>query len=368
MHFQFLIAAGLLLLSNRLTAQTAPANPPLPSDPASWRMEKVTEGVYAFIAPDGVTPIVSGNSVVVIGDSAVLVIDTGQFPSMARHQIGEIRKLTGKPVRYIVNTHWHPDHWLGNREYQKAFPGVTIISTPATREQMSTRALRFITPKYAADTRDMVVKMVAAGKRPDGTPYGEIEKQYFDAALTQFRGFVAELEQADPTLPALLFKDEIVLSLGGREAQVKFLGRGNTGGDAVVYLADSKTLITGDLVVYPFPYGIGSFIGEWIETMQRLASIDATSIVPGHGAVQHDKNYIGLVTQVLQSLQTQVQAAVRDSLSLADARKRLDLNQFRDRMCGQNPWCQFGFDGNFVRPAVGRAYREAKEGRLEDER
>ncbi|HEX9895914.1 MAG TPA: MBL fold metallo-hydrolase [Gemmatimonadales bacterium] len=324
-------------------------------------------GICAFIAPDGVTPLVSGNSIVVVGDSSVLVIDTGQFPSMARHQISEIRRLTPKPVRYIVNTHWHPDHWLGNGEYQKAFPAAVILSTTHTRDEMRGRAMRFITPKSAADTRDAVVKMVDAGKRADGTPYSEIEKQYYGAALTQFRTYVTELEQTGITLPTLLFRDEIVLSLGGREAEVKFLGRGNTGGDAVVYLPDTKTLITGDLLVYPFPYGIGSFIGEWIDTMQRLATIDAVAIIPGHGAVQRDGQYIGVVTELLQRLQTQVRAAVADSLSLPDTRKLVDLGRYRSRLCGENPWCQFGFDRNFVRPAVGRAYREAKEGKLRDE-
>ena len=361
------LIAALLFAPLPVLAQRAGQNAPLPSDPANWRTEKTSEGVYAFIAPDGVTPIVSGNTIVIVGDSSVLVVDPGQFPSMARHQIGEIRRLTSRPVRYVVNTHWHPDHWLGNGEYARAFPGVTFIATPHTREQMVSRAVRFITPKYASETRDAVVRMVQGGKRGDGTPYSEIERLYYGAALTQFTAYVAELQSARVTLPELLFRDEVVLSLGGRDAQVKFLGRGNTGGDAVVFLPDSRTLITGDLLVHPFPYGIGSFIGEWIDTMKLLAAIDAGTIIPGHGAVQRDRSYLQQVTELLETLQSQVRAAVRDSLSLADTRTRVDLSQFKARFCGDNVWCQFGFDGNFLRPALARAYQEAREGRLKDE-
>ena len=91
---------------------------------------------------------------------------------------------------------------------------------------MLSRAVRFSTPKYASDTRDAVVKMVEGGKRPDGTRYSDIERLYYGAALTQFTAYVSELESARVTLPNLLFRDEIILSLGGREAQVKFSGPG----------------------------------------------------------------------------------------------------------------------------------------------
>jgi cyclase len=351
----------------QLHARQAPAGPPLPSDPASWRLETVAPGVYAFIAPNGVTPIVSGNVVVVVGDDGVLVVDTGQFPTIARHQIAEIRRLTPKPVRYVVNTHWHPDHWLGNGEYRKAFPGAVLIGTPNTRELMRTKAEPFISPKYAADTRDVVDQMVEGGKRRDGTPYTDIERRYYGAALTQFRGFVSELEQAEAVRPSVLFRDDLSLMLGEREVQLKFLGRGNTGGDAVVFVPDSKVLITGDLLVHPFPYGIGSFITEWIETMGRLDSLDAAVIVSGHGAVQRDESYLRTVTALLQALWTQSESAAKEGLSLEDTRKRVTLTDWRERLCGTDEWCRFGYDNNFIRPAVARAYRESKEGRLKDE-
>jgi glyoxylase-like metal-dependent hydrolase (beta-lactamase superfamily II) len=110
-----------------------PTWPAFPEDPKSHTWEKVGDGVYAFISPIGITPLVTGNSLVVIGDESVLVVDTGEFPSSARAEIAEIRRLTPLPVRHVVTTHWHPDHWIGNDEFKRAYPGASFISTESTR-------------------------------------------------------------------------------------------------------------------------------------------------------------------------------------------------------------------------------------------
>src|SRR5689334_21294840 len=109
------IAPLLVCLFACRHAAAAPAirNPALPSDPSAWRWEQVGKDVYAMIAPEGVTPIVSGNAVVIVGDDGVLVVDTTQLPSTARVLVDHIKHVTDKPVRFVVDTHWHPDHWTG---------------------------------------------------------------------------------------------------------------------------------------------------------------------------------------------------------------------------------------------------------------
>ncbi|MDQ6829878.1 MAG: MBL fold metallo-hydrolase [Gemmatimonadota bacterium] len=86
----------------------------------SYQTVKVADGIYAFITPEERSGFQAGNSVAVIGDDGVLIVDSGNLP-VTRRQIAELRKLTDKPVRYLVNTHWHPDHNLGNAEYRAAF-------------------------------------------------------------------------------------------------------------------------------------------------------------------------------------------------------------------------------------------------------
>jgi cyclase len=94
---------------------------------------KVADGIYTFVAPEPYAPIVSGNSTVIIGDEGALVVDSGMYPSRAKAMIAEIRQWTDKPVRVLVNTHWHWDHLNGNRVYRETFPDITILSTETTR-------------------------------------------------------------------------------------------------------------------------------------------------------------------------------------------------------------------------------------------
>ena len=340
---------------------------PSAADPAAYQQVKVAEGIQAFLSPEGVTPIVSGNSVVIVGEDGALVVDTGQFPSVTRQHIAAIRRFTSKPVRYIVNTHWHPDHWLGNAEYLKAFPGVVILGTANTRQMADTKARQFITTGYADSALAYVKGLLAEGKHEDGSPLSPIELGYYTCALQQFEVYRAELLAVKPILPQVTFKDGLTLHLGGLDVQVFCPGRGNTGGDAVVYVPSRKTLVTGDLVVAPFPYGSGSFIGEWIQALKRLAALDVDTLVPGHGPVMQDRVYLNQVVDLLSSIQGQVRQAVDQGLTLKATQQAIQVDGYRKAMCGDDPWRLFGFMGNFLRPAVERAYREAKAGPLQDE-
>jgi len=304
----------------------------------SYETVKIADGVFTFVAPDARLPLVSGNSTVIIGDDGVLVVDSGHFPSLTRKMIGEIRAATNQPVRYLVNTHWHPDHFTGNAAYREAFPGVTVISTEPTRAQTEkgwtyndTDRLQKAVPRI----RDMVAK----GVKPDGQQLSANDRKFYDEELAELDLAIREWTGVKHVLPDAVFDRQLTLHLGKREVDVMFLGRGNTMGDAVVYVPDTKTLITGDLLVNPSPYCYGSFFTEWIEVLQKLNAMDATTIVPGHGAIEHDKQY-------LQSI---------------------DLAEFRRQMAGDDYYQNRIFDDSVMRAGLERAYREAKEGPLKDE-
>src|SRR5687767_4641122 len=157
----------LVLLSAARTAGSGEAG----DVTRDYELVKVADGIHAFIAPEPLTGVVNGNSTVIIGDNGVVVVDTGQFPTLAERQIAEIRKLTDKPVRAIINTHWHWDHSLGNAAYRDAFPGASIISTPFTREFIATYTPGFL--QRMTGQGDKLIEQLSAqlksGKRRDGT-------------------------------------------------------------------------------------------------------------------------------------------------------------------------------------------------------
>ncbi len=341
--------------------------PPAPENPRSHKWVEVAPGVHAFISPPGVTPIVSGNSLVIVGDDGVAVVDSGQFPSLARAEIEAIRRITPKPVRFLVNTHWHPDHWLGNAEFKAAYPGIAIIATQNTRTLAEAKGFGSTTPAYAKDTLAFVEKLLADAASGKAPPLSDVQRAYFEFAVPQFRRLGAEVADVQRVLPDVVFRDGLDLHLGKRVVEVRFAGRGNTGGDAIVYVPDAKVLATGDLLVSPFPYGAGSFYSEWIVTLKKLAAMDAAVIVPGHGEVQSDKRYLERVIALLESAVRQVGTEARNGATLDEVRRKVRLQDEETAFCGADAWCRHGFRGNFANYAVERIYREAKEGPLTGE-
>ena len=98
------------------------------------------------------------------------------------------------------------------------------------------------------------------------------------------------------------------IDLGNREVQVKFLGRGNTNGDTVVYLPRERIVMTGDLVVNPIPFFYDGYPTEWIKTLQNLSQLDADTVVPGHGPILHGKSQLYLIRDMMQSAVDQMNA------------------------------------------------------------
>jgi cyclase len=323
---------------------------------------KVADGVYAFITVESNNAIVSGNSVAIIGDDGVLVVDSGNFPSETRRIIAEIRQLTPLPVRYLVHTHWHRDHTDGDSEYRAAFPNVVIISTPYTRKMIADVAMKNLEEeiKEGPDYAKYLRKVAQDGKGSSGRTLTDEEKNYSKEFADSIEAAVVEFKQVKLLLPDETFEQELDFHLGKREVQVKFLGRGNTGGDAVIYVPDAKVVMAGDLLVYPTPYAFDSYLTDWIQTLGKLKAIGATTIVPGHGPLQHNNDYIALVSSLLQSVNSQVQQSVKQNLSLDDTRKKVDVASFEKQFVGDNPNRQRNFEAYFLRIAVERAYKEAK--------
>src|SRR5262249_5680158 len=161
----------------------------------------------------------------------------------------------------------------------------------------------------------MMQERLDTGKKKDGTPLRPVDKQHYQDLLEDAKDFIPELQQATYTAPNQTFEQAVTVYLGKRQVSVMFLGRGNTMGDAVVYVPDAKVLATGDLVVAPTPYSFGSFLTEWVDTLKKLEALGATTIVPGHGDVQHDTTYINQLIALFQATTAQVKQCVAQGLS-----------------------------------------------------
>ena len=352
----------LLFAAVMVSAQTQ-----LPTVFTSYETVKLADGIYAFIPAEDAGAFVSGNSVLIVGSGGALVVDSGHVPSVTKKMIAEITRLTDKPVRFLVNTHWHPDHVSGNSLYRDQWPDVAIVSTPGTQFELTRPDSLYDDLTEMNKYMPIIEQALASGKGQGGKPLTDGDRSYYTEVLAEAKFMQPELKQTPKAPPTVTFDKQMVVDLGRRKVEISFLGRGNTGGDAVIYVPDAKVLMTGDLLVAPTPFAIGSFIDEWIVTMKTLAAIDATTIVPGHGPVEHDKQYMLFVTQALESLSQQAHTAVKQGMTQEQFQKSVDMAKFRVAMAGNDQTRGNNFDQYFVAPGSARAYREAKEGPLKDE-
>lgn len=355
--FLFLAAATLAAGSSYVTTERS--------------VTKIAEGVYVIIHKDAVFeggP--QGNTTVVVGDRGVLVVDACFLTSSAREDIAEIQRLTSKPVRYLVNTHFHLDHNAGNSAYMEAFPGLEIIAHTETRKLMDAR-----NPRGAADIasptgRPSTVilpswkKELETGKDDDGKPLSAEYMARLPIRIAQEESEIADYKTFKYQPPTMTFDHELALDLGDREVQLKHWGRGHTPGDVFVYLPQEQILITGDLLAYPVPYMRMTFPHEWVEVLRRMSRMEAKFIVPGHGIILQDKTHMNDVIALLDSVIKQVHEQAPHVSRLEDL--HIDIESFRKKMTGGNAVDE-GFWNRIVNPGmidginqgvVGRAYAE----------
>lgn len=296
---------------------------------------KVAEGVYSIRHADAPDTNPQGNTTVIIGERAVLVVDSSYLAASAREDLADIRRWTDKPVRYVLNTHWHPDHQRGNSVYVDAFADVAIVAHPETARLMAS---------YDAANRERYPRRLQAmkealAKKPDA----ELQK------TVEGRGRVlADLERSRLQLPTLTFENELTLDLGNRSVEIRHTGIGDTRGDAWAYLPQEQILVTGDVLVAPVPYFFAGYPAGLAQTLRRLLDLEVKAIVPGHGDVMHDKTYMRAVLAMIETTVGQVNAAVVriGSLSarLEDVRPQIDVAEYRRRFAGDDPHNQEYFD------------------------
>ncbi|MGH7275255.1 MAG: MBL fold metallo-hydrolase [Nitrospiria bacterium] len=207
-------------------------------------LKKVTEHCYMF------RNVV--NSGIIVTDEGVAVVDTQINAPMARRMLAAIRTLTDAPIRYVINTHYHWDHWAGNDVFKET--GATLICGNLTREFMQRRSWR-------------------------------------QRAFLRSRGFA--IPEQDPALPEKTFDEKLTLQLGSVPIHLMFLGRAETDDATAVFLPTEKCVMSGDtLMTGSFPILGQPVMCEglsedraWIKTLQRLKALSPDKIIPGHGSL-----------------------------------------------------------------------------------
>jgi cyclase len=333
------------------------------ADPVVQKVQ-IADGIYQFITPpDGYVP--NGNSVVIVNENDVLVFDTSTRPSTSRAVLAQIKTITNKPkpVRYVVNSHWHPDHWSGNEVYAQEFPNLEVIATEETRQFMLNMANAW-PPLYTAELRQDqadVDKELSTGKQSDGTTLTAEQRQKDEGELQLEREFITEALKVRRIYPTLTYGDQLTLYHGGRE--FRFISMvGDARGNTVLYLPREKILVTGDLLSFPVPYYTPP-LSQHAKSLRMLGQFDADVIIPGHGPAWHDKTYLNLELALFDSITGQVRRAVQQGLvTVEEVQKTVNLDDLRAKFTHDDQDLNKKFR-RYANGMIENAYREARDGK-----
>ncbi len=318
----FVAAAGLAVLVStrlgRVAAQEAGRPVGATYTGKAFTFNEVVPGVYHAVGTGALA--VGCNASVIVNADDVMVIDTNLSPGAAWALREEVKALTPKPVRYVVNTHWHWDHAHGNQIYG---PDVTVIGHEYTRaklaagDSMRGRSYEmFITTGLPARIADLKAKLAAAPAAGRATL--ESQLAIAETQLAGSKGLV-------PTPPTLTFTDHLTLTRGGREIRLLYLGRAHTGGDIVVFLPKERVVITGDLLVEGTSYIGDGFLADWPATLDRLRALDFDITLPGHGTAFRGKAKIDHFQAYLRDFRQQAEALHKAGVPAEAAAAKMDM-------------------------------------------
>jgi glyoxylase-like metal-dependent hydrolase (beta-lactamase superfamily II) len=276
--FAFLLVAGLLFSGPPAAAQASP--PP--------EVKKVTNDLYFFFDFSG------SNSVFLVTEEGVLVIDTRTHPRDGRDLLDRIRKVTDKPVKWIINSHFHGDHYMGNSVFKEL--GATFVA-----QEETARIMQRVHPKEMA-------------RRVDG-----------------FRSRGDDPAAVKLVLPDVTFDSKMTINLGGREVRLFYLGPGQQAGDTFIQFPHARVLFTpGAFAKHSMPNMLFTpSVDNWIKLLDQVALMDIDTILPAHGDIATRADVKELAAMLADEYAT-VKDAVSRGVTLEQATTTLTLPQYKD--------------------------------------
>ena len=364
------IALAGVVFAAVVAARAGPGEDRPPCDGATcggfdWQV--LGDGLYAAIRREPAGLLEHANSLVIVNDLDVVVVDSQMTPSATRELIRAISKITTRPVRYVVNTHWHDDHMFGNAAYAAAYPGVEFVSSADTRDDFETlgrdnrRQFVAALPGEMELLRRHLESGTALNWRElgsDGPPLDDATRRSLASSVEQAVQFLAEVSGTATVSPSVTVDTQMVLVRGTREIRILCIGQGHTRNDVVVWLPKEGVLASGDVVSAITPMASATAdLAIWARALDRLIALGPRTIVPGHGAVQSGDALLHRTKALLGAVLDRTTAAYRPGATLAEVRRDVQLDDLRRAWSAADPMRELLFAMFFEEPAIASVYR-----------
>jgi glyoxylase-like metal-dependent hydrolase (beta-lactamase superfamily II) len=304
------VLAGLAVSAIAFHAQT-------PSPQAAYKFTEIVSGVYSAMGTGSMN--VGSNSAVIVNRDDVMIVDSHISPESGWAMLQELKTITDKPVRILINTHFHYDHTNGNQAFP---PGVDIIGHEFTRRKLTGEILE---KGMFADLLKGLPKQVddlSARAASEADPAARTRLQQQVGVQTAFANSLKELKVTPPNVTLV---DRMTIFRGDREIRLLYVGHGHTGGDVVVYLPRERVLCSGDLLVHDVANLIDGYVNEWPDALEQLRPLDFVDVIPGHGDPFKGKERIDWFQAYLRDLWKQGSALHEQKVPAVEAARRIDM-------------------------------------------
>lgn len=329
---------------------------------ANFRVEQIAKGVYALLRNDPPGLMCDGNSGFIVNDDHVIVVDA---PESSREVIKAIKKITDKPVKYVINTHWHDDHIIGNQVYKEAYPNVEFIAHSSALTYLPEQGLknRNAMLQSAPGGLAYIKTLLEKGESFGGGKITEEEKESIKSDIKLVEQYLEVVPKAEIILPTKTFQDSLTLESKNRIVKLISFGGGHTAADIIVYLPNEKIVFSGDLVIHPIPLvgGEQSLIKEWSRSLNKIIDLNSNAIIPGHGDVLCKTDYLKQMSSLFDFIYNEVNRFVNEGKTLEEIRKQIVLDEFKKQFAGDSKLKQILFDYYVKGPAVTAAYKEVSK-------
>lgn len=334
-------------------------------DVRPFAAREISPEVHLLSTPaDYYGPVVGNVSIIEQRDGFVLV-DTGLTAANGRAIVNYVRARSNKPVKAVVITHWHNDHPQGASAIREAWPTARVIATGETRKGMLGPALGEMVglepgEQYVAKARELNAQQQEALDKLIADPATAPDRvERAKRMKVDFAAFAESYGGTHMQAPTETFDKELRIDDPAVPVEVKFLGRANTAGDAVVWLPRQRIVMSGDMVVWPTPFGFFSFPGDWVQTLGRLKGLGYKTLIPGHGEPQTDTVYIDRLIGSIEDIRAQVGPLAKQGLPLEEVMKRTDFSRYRD-IFGTTDRAKTLFKAYWTDPMTENAWKEAR--------
>lgn len=317
-----------------VSAEVARANP------FAYSFQQLAPGVWAAIREDPFELPQEGNAVFVVTGKGVVLFDAGGSPAMGEAIVAKVRSVTHQPITHVVLSHWHGDHMRGLQAIRAAFPKAIVIAHPFSRDFIVSTQERWLKRRetMVPNIEKALSNALASNQDLSGRPLIPAERAWLENGQSITAELDRENKRTTYVIPDTTVQDRLILSLGSREIRFLHPGRAHTAGDLVMWLPKEGVVATGDIVTAPVPLMTSPYVRDYVATLDSIRALGFRTLVPGHGAVQHDAAYIELLAELIRTVSEQMKPLAEQGLAQDSAMAKIDFAGIEPRFTHGDPF------------------------------